>query len=226
MRKIRFIISLALIIALCAAGLPAQKAQAAENTGLTVSDELARPVITTLKNGIKNICISWSKVDGADYYCVYRQEKREDGILIQDWIKIGETDENDYLDLNDGYDLNRSYVYRVRAVKTDDSGNKILSPVSAGKLIHRLSKPTFTATNGNTGISVRVRGAMGKKTGIIVYRKGPGETSYTRIAKVVGFKFADKDVIEGESYSYKICTYRGGSKSAVSKVKTITREKP
>jgi len=164
-------------------------------------------------------------VDGADYYCVYRLTKKN-AVVVYDWEKIGETKTINYADLNYGYQYSFSFEYKIRAVKIDSNGNKILSPVSTSKLIHRLSKPTFKVKNGKTGISLTIWEAMGPKTGIIVYRKGPGETSYTRIAKVPGRAYADKDVIEGETYSYKICTYRGGSKSAVSKVKTITWEKP
>jgi len=217
-----------MIIALCAAGLPAKKVQAAENTGLTVSDgELERPVITKLKNGIKNVIISWSRIDGADYYCIYRLDKHlSTNTLVKDWEKIGETEDNNYLDPNLGYTSGLSYEYKVRAVKIDSDGREILSPVSASKLIHRLSKPRFKVANTKGHIRVQLREAYGCYLGIIVYRKGPGEDSYTRIYKGRAHTIRDTDVVEGETYSYKICTYRGSSKSAVSKVQTIIRTKP
>jgi len=222
---IKKMIAFVLLITLCIAGLPAQKVQAAENTGLTVSDELESPVITSLKNTYRYTKVCWSKVDDADYYCIYRKQSYlYNHYSDKDWEKIEETDECEFLD--NTFQSVLTYEYKIRAVRIDKDNNKILSPVSASKSILRLNKPLIKIKNSSKGISLSLYEANGLFKGIIVYRKGPGESAYTRVAKVAGSQYTDTDIMEGETYSYKICMYRGSSKSPVSKVKTIICTKP
>jgi len=213
---IKKMIAFVLLIALCIGGLPAWKAAAADGTG-----ELAAPVITGVKNLNSGIKITWSKVEGADYYRVYY--KRVSGVYESEWTKIEDTTATECLDTQGYYD--RPLYYKVRAFRNDGT----MSPTSeASKPFYKIGKPVFRVGNAKSGIRLTIKEAgSGGSSGMIIYRKGPGESSFTRIAKTRGgFKknagtYVDTDVAYGETYSYRICEYKGSSKGIISNVKTI-----
>jgi len=217
-----------LLITLCAAGLPAQKTQAADNSGsAAASVELERPVITALKNTSQGIKVSWDIVDDADYYCVYRKTSGDSGFK-----KIGQTESCEYVNSPE-YDLRGSKIaYKVRAVAVDSEKNKVLSPVSEVKTINFLYRPDqhmMKVSVTGTGVALRVP-SMQKAAGIIIYRKGPDEAAFTRIAKIseksgMYYTYTDTELTEGK-YSYKVCYYKGSSKSAVSEVRALCTEAP
>jgi len=189
------------------------------------SDELTAPVIARLKNKSGGVYISWTEVKGADYYRIYRKKPFE-----TEWKELTDTDSNEYLDQSMHYMQGIVAAYKIRAFK---SGGSVMSPTSAAQSIFRLEKPgvvCLRVVNAKSGIKIYYNiGNRGTNKGIIIYRKGPGETSYVRIAKVRataedrGSVFVDSNVEEGKAYSYRICLYNGGTKSCVSKERTLLR---
>ena len=221
-------IVIVILIAICAAGLHAQKAWAADNSGsAAASGELERPVITALKNTSHGIKVSWEIVDGADYYCVYRKTSGDSG-----FTKIGQTESCEYVSME--YNLRGSKIaYKVRAVAVDGEKNKVLSPVSEVKTINFLLRPDqhmMKVSVTGTGVTIQIS-PIQKDAGIIIYRKGPDEAAFTRIAKTSEktgtgrFTYTDTELAEGK-YSYKVCYYKGSSKSAVSEVRALYTEAP
>jgi len=228
MKSIRSFLAILVIIAVCAAGLPAHKAQAAEELMQeAVTEELAKPVVAKLKNTYSGIRVAWSESDGADGYYVYRKQTNVSNHKNdKDWEKIAETDAEVYIDdtvLNNTRSDTYKYEYKVQAVKADDSGEIILSPISERRAIYRLTRPGVVINKyGKTSIELYITGIKGSFDGTIVYRKGPGESSYTRVEKQPSSAYQDWDLIEGETYSYRICVYKSKSKSTVSKEIVIT----
>lgn len=213
---IKNLVMFILLITLCAAGFPVQNAQADETIGqVNVSDESTKPVITKLRNVYRGVKITWDKVDGASYYRVYRKSVYYDKVV--EWEKLEDTEGLELLDTSALWD-STTYSYKVRAF--DKNGN--MSTNSKAKEIIRQSKPIYSKANVKAGIKLKPYSLKCTPTGIIVYRKAPGESSFARIAKVKGKYYTDTDVEEGKTYSYKVCTYISGSKSPVTKEITIT----
>ena len=216
MKKVCFfrrLLVIVLLISLCAAGFPSHEAAADDNMKqATVSAELSKPVIASIKNVYQGIKLTWDKVDGAAYYRIYRRMSQ-----ASEWTTLADTEASEYQDTSDLIP-GATYLYKVRAFGKAGS----MSSNSKAKQIIRLPRPSYSIKNGKTGIMlIPYDIGCGSVKGIIVYRKAPGESSYTRIAKVNKRSYIDTDVIEGGTYSYKVCTYISGSKSPVTKERII-----
>ena len=194
-----------ILVTLCAAGMPSQRVQAESKDGLDT------PVISKIKNVYRGVKITWNKVEEADYYRVYRMRSYE-----SEWTNLGDTENQEYLDTSAGQGI--SVSYKIRAFSNDGS----MSPTSGAQAIIRIPKPIYTLKAVSGGVKLDPFQINCSITGIIVYRKAPGESAYTRIAKVKGKYYTDTDAAEGGTYSYKVCTYKSGSKSPMSKEMTIT----
>lgn len=176
----------------------AEDAVSARREGTTAA-ALSMPEIS-VANIEKDVRISWSKVDCAEGYRVYRK------IAGGKWKRIANvTDAVSYLDHN-GIESGKSYIYTVRAVL----GNILSSYKPEGFSIVYLPAPDLSLASDSKSATVswtQVNGA----SGYIVYHKAEGESKWTRIAKVGKDvrSYKDSTVKTGECYTYTVKAYQG-----------------
>ena len=151
------------------------------------------PEISSLTNSEKGVYVKWDKVSDADKYRVYR--KTEDS----SWKKI--TDTKSAYCTDETAKHGKTYTYMVRAIE-----DGILSQYYAGEEITRISAPVLTrASNISSGIKIKW-GKIDNADGYYIYRKS-GTSVYKRIAQIQGnsiFSYTDKNVVDGEKYTYTV----------------------
>ena len=80
-----------------------------------------------------------------------------------------------------------------------------------------LATPVLTATkNVSNGLNIKWN-AVKCAAGYRVYRKAPGETSWTRLGDVKGLSFTDKKVTNGKKYTYTVKAFNGKTFSSHNK---------
>jgi len=217
----RFVVSLLMTMLLLAFSTPFT-AMAQESAQISAGSEVTAPQIS-LKNVFSGIKISWNKVSGAEGYNVYRK-----GQYDTEWICVDNTKSSEYLDTFPTRRYGQTFAYKVCIASSD--GKSIKGTFSPVKTLVSLRKPTisgFKVANAKAGIKLNVYTYSTNGNGFIVYRKGPDESAYIRIAKVKrtgnNTVYIDTDAAEGESYSYKVCYYKSSSKGAVSRERTCVR---
>ncbi len=138
--------------------------------------------------------VSWSTLDYATSYTVYRQAEGETS-----WKKIADTTESFYED--EPLTTNVQYSYKVKAhhekgytADTSDEPAQIRFIANAVILEYRLNK-------NDIEINWReVDGAVGYE----IYRKATGENDYTPVGTVEVPGFTDTDVEDRKEYSYQV----------------------
>ncbi len=163
------------------------------------------PVGHAVKNNVTGILFSWSKVEGATSYRVYRK-------LVSDryWTFMGYTTKTFYPD----YDTESGarYVYTVRAV----SNGHFSDYVRDGVEITRLDAPKLiSAKSSREGITVEFEHVNGA-TRYNIYRKEPGKT-WQMIGKVTDLKssaYLDRFAVKGVTYTYTVRAVDGTEMSS------------
>ena len=225
-RIVKIMIAFALVLTICLAAVPTQAVLAAEESAqISAGSEVTAPQIS-LKNVFSGIKISWNKVSGAEGYNVYRK-----GQYDTEWICVDNTKSSEYLDTFPTRRYGQTFAYKVCIASSD--GKSIKGTFSPVKTLVSLRKPTisgFKVANAKAGIKLNVYTYSTNGNGFIVYRKGPDEAAFTRIAKIseksgMYYTYTDTELTEGK-YSYKVCYYKGSSKSAVSEVRALCTEAP
>ncbi len=156
---------------------------------------LAQPTFrASVKNGY--VAVSWNKVAGATGYYVYRKAGN-----AKSWTRIATVTDTAYNDksIKSGTD----YVYTVRAFNGNFS-----SSYHSGLTVKYLAQPTFKVSNGNGYVAVTWSKVAGAKS-YYVYRKGPNDKSWVRIATATGTSYNDKNVKSGSNYTYTVRAYNG-----------------
>ena len=138
--------------------------------------------------------ISWSPLDSADSYTVYRQAESE-----ETWKAIDETTETEYLDepLTSGVE----YSYTVKAhhekgytADASDEPAKIKFIANARIIEYKINK---------NDIVINWRGVDGA-VAYEIYRKATGESEFKCVSTVEIPGYTDTDVVDGREYSYKV----------------------
>ena len=94
---------------------------------VTLSAKLAKPSITVSSPKIKNVKITWEKVDGAKGYEIHRSTKKDSG-----YKKVATTSKLQYT--NGKLQRDAGYYYKVRAYKVVN-GKKQYSDFSAEEYV-------------------------------------------------------------------------------------------
>ena len=178
-----------------------------ETCGDTVNEITARlkPGTTALgkiSNTSSGIKISWTAVDGADEYIVYR--KSGSGAS---WsrLAVANVTATSYTDTT--VKSGTTYTYTVKAQNESGAGgyNK------TGLKTVYLAQPTVKVANKNGYVSVTWGKISGAK-GYYVYRKAGSESSWTKIASIGSastVSYSDKNVKNGTTYKYTVKAYNG-----------------
>ncbi|MBE6748469.1 MAG: hypothetical protein E7557_04470 [Ruminococcaceae bacterium] len=166
---------------------------------------LASPKATKTTSTIgTGITIKWDKVPGAAQYRVYRKTSASGS-----WSLLTRTTATSYTDKN--VSLNKSYIYTLKA----ENGSNLSGYNKTGWTVkYTLTTPSVTAvTPGSSSIKIQW-GAVKGVDGYRVYRKAPGETSWSLLAKTSSTAYTDKNVKTGAVYTYTIRAYKGSTLSS------------
>lgn len=167
------------------------------------------PSKITLANGDGKVDVSWSAVDGATGYRVYRRTIGADG-TVYDWNYLSnKITERKYSDKS--AKSGKTYEYAVRVYS--DGGN---SDLYSQKKIVYLDAPEFTASATTKGIKI----AWDKVSGASFYRiyRKTGSGSWSRIASVTdATSYLDKSASSGKKVYYLIKAVKGDYISAYEK---------
>lgn len=173
--------------------------------------KLAQPVIkvsavtATGKNKI-----SWSAIDGAESYDLYRSTDKST------WTKIQSTTETRLID-NEAV-AGTKYYYRLRAISSNSSAN---SAYSSGKSrTTDLAQPVLTLTNEASGrVTIRWE-AIDDAVEYKVYRAESEGGTYTRVKVTEETAYTDTTAAAGQTYYYKVIAVAAntGGNSAYSEV--------
>ena len=151
-----------------------------------------------IENGVK---VSWTKVAGADGYAVYRKSGGSG------WNRIATVDGGSkvsYADTTTSHGT--AYTYTVRAVR----GKYASYYQSAGKSVTYVKTPVMkTLQNTEQGIKFTWNALSGVDS-YVVYRKGAGDSGWTKLDTVTGTSYTDKSGLKsGATYLYTLRARKG-----------------
>ncbi len=169
-------------------------------TGISVK-YVAAPTLLKVQNVNKGVQVTWSKVDGADGYYVYRKAPGE-----TKWQKYGIIKGNSNLTYKDpSASSGITYAYAVKAYSGASE-----SDYSANILkICYLATPALTkVTSTTSGVKFTWNKVAGAK-GYYVYRRD-ASGKWTKIATVKsGASYLDKSARKGVTYRYTVKAFNG-----------------
>lgn len=170
----------------------------------------AKVEVANASNGVK---ISYSAVDGAERYKIYRKAEGETS-----WKLFGTTTALSAVDKTVVSGV--KYTYTVRGIKGSEQGKYDQTGVS----VLYLAQPVVKAENKISGINVTWNKINGAES-YYVYRKANGAKSWTRVATVKAGKlnYADTKVSDGVNYVYTVRAVSGSTLSTYTSGLSINR---
>ncbi len=169
---------------------------------------IATPKVRSTSTAVnKGITLNWGAIPGAAKYRVYRMS--DDG---KKWVLQGKVTATSYTDKN--VTLGKSYKYTLRA----ENSSNLSAYVKEGWTVqYTLATPSVNKVIiSNNAIKIQWSAVSGAE-GYRVYRKAPGETKWSQVAKVTGTSYTDKNVKTGSVYTYTLRAYKGKILSAYNK---------
>lgn len=162
----------------------------------TASSTQASPAATAA-NVADGIRISWTAVDGAVRYGVYRKTGAEEFSLV------GSTGDLSFVDQTAV--TGTKYFYKVHAYNDAGDYSKSLSKgiVAQPASSTALTAPAITLTNGGDGIIVRWTSEPGAVE-YRVYRRTDFFGEYELLKTTSGVSFTDHTAVSGTKYFYKV----------------------
>ena len=155
----------------------------------------------TAKSTTSGVKVSWTAVDGAVKYRIYR--KVSGGSYVT--VTTVDGSKTSYVDKN--ATNNKKLYYAVRAYTEDASGS------TKGGAVNYLKAPNASVKNTNSGVKLSWSKISGAKK-YVVYRKAGSATSWTKIATITTNSYVDKNVKAGTKYTYTVKAYNGSFYSA------------
>ena len=159
---------------------------------------LAKPVITNVGSAkSRALTVKWQNIAGADYYQVYRADKKNGTYTYVSTVK-----QNSYTD--SGLSAGKTYYYSVRAVNKQD-GKKGYSSFSSrigGKVLGKVKISSVTSYSSSK-MQIKWTGVT-DATGYQIYRAS-GKSGYQKIAEVSSTQYIDKKLTAGQYYKYRVC---------------------
>lgn len=160
--------------------------------------EIDPPRIASIANSINGVSLSWSNVEEAAYYRVYRKTDNSN------WLFLNNVKELSYTDTTAENGV--EYTYVVRACK----GSTFSAYYPGATITFLNTVKLISATNANNKITVKWN-KNDAADGYYLYRRVNNGNWY-RIANVLGGNtayYTDSDVLSGNTYSYRIRTFKG-----------------
>lgn len=156
------------------------------------------PAIKDLYNSTRGVGFTWTAVEGADAYNVYRRSAGEvKWVLLTSTAKTGFTDTT--------VENGKYYKYAVRAI--NDGG---ISPYIGGRVIKFVSAPTgLTAANTLGGIYVKWD-KLDNIDRFNVYRKVVGDANWTYLGSTKNNYYPDLKIEADTDYIYVVRAISSG----------------
>jgi fibronectin type 3 domain-containing protein len=160
---------------------------------------------------IDQVKISWSSVNGAEKYVVYRCDT-VDGT----YAEIGTTSNTYFSDIEAS--SGTVYYYSAKAWSSSDgySGFSNNDSGSAGTL-NNLSAPVINVVSGTSSITVSWNSITGAEK-YYIYRLAPTDYDYTMLDTTIGVSYTDSSASQGINYNYKVRAWSGSGFSDPSSV--------
>lgn len=156
----------------------------------------ATPVLKTLANRTNGVYVSWTEIEGATSYNVYRRGAGEKWKLIRITAATSIVDKT----------VENGKIYRYTIKARNAAG---LSPYVDGKAIKFIESPVnIKANNTPGGIKVTWTAVEGA-TSYRVYRKALGDTSWTLIGTTKKAYYGDVKVEAAQTYTYTVRAVSG-----------------
>ena len=157
-----------------------------------------------LSNYQTSIKVSWSKVDGASGYYIYRRTASGNW-STKPYATISGGSTVSYKDTS--VTKGTGYYYKVSSYKTKN-GKKVEGDCSDPEYIKRLSRPTLTASYGASCIKLSWKKISGA-TGYVVYRDG------IEIGTTENSYYNDYEIENGDTYNYTLKAYYQASSQKI-----------
>lgn len=180
--------------------------------------------VTVSQNSYNSLKVTWTAVEGAAYYQLYRSTKAEDGFVL-----LGTYDNKTFQKISSGLGCGTTYYYKVRAYKWvngERSFGNFSSTISGAPA---LPKPTGVTTASASGTTVKVNWNL--VNGADYYQVYRATSSNGKYALLGTYDSKTKSSISrslstGTKYYYKVRAYRwvGGNRifSSFSAISTAT----
>ena len=153
------------------------------------------PKITSFENTVSGTKITWKKVNGAANYRVFYKE--EGG---KKWTGLGNTTSTHYT--HKAPKSGVKYRYTVRCISAD--GSTYTSDYNKDGKAHTFyAAPKLKTESTRDGIKLSWSSSDGV-TYYRVYRKAPGEESFSVMGYVKGTSYIDNDVESNKEYLYTV----------------------
>ena len=148
--------------------------------------------------GYESIQFSWSKVNGATKYIVYRASSK-----YGTYKKVKETTATSYT--NTGRTTGKTYYYKVRAVSGSTTSKA--SAVVSAKAVP--AKPSDVAAEGVDSGNITIHwGKVSGATKYQIYRATSKTGTYKRVATTSGLQYTNEGLDNTKTYYYKVRAYR------------------
>jgi hypothetical protein len=160
------------------------------------------PKLSKVANTASGVKVTWNASTGAKNYIVYRKTYNAKTKKWGGWENIAkDVTTTSYVDKT--AKSGTYYLYTVKACNA--AGNSGYN--TTGLKTYFLATPKVSATNSNSGVTVKWTKSAGA-TGYLVYRKTTN--GWTKVATVKGantLSFTDKKASAGVTYSYTVKAY-------------------
>ena len=176
-----------------------------------VKKGLAAPTLTVKLNADNKPVISWSKVDGAEKYQLYRAVGSGEYKLLTTTTGTKVT--------NNSVTAGTQYSYKVRAVAGDTKST--FSAVKSITVPSAIAAPTLTVTlNSSNKPAISWTAVAGAEKYELYGSVDGGE--FKLLKTMTGTKIAHNSAVAGKTYSYKVRAVIGAEKGDFSAAKSIT----
>ncbi len=179
----------------------------AQPEGVTTEDaaktkKMEAPAQITLENlGFGQLQISWTAVEGASEYRIYRSATETGG-----YKKIADVTDTVYTDT---VTTGATHYYKVVAMRLNEKGKRVRGTVSAAQMIEVPSDiPLVTAVGGGTnGMTVQWSSVDGAQE-YAVYRSTKKGKGYKKVTTTSLTSYTDIGTEPGSRYYYKVAAGR------------------
>ena len=179
----------------------------AQPEGVTTEDaaktkKMEAPAQITLENlGFGQLQISWTAVEGASEYRIYRSATETGG-----YKKIADVTNTVYTDT---VTTEATHYYKVVAMRLNEKGKRVRGKVSAAQVIEVPSDiPQVTAVGGGTnGMTVQWSSVDGAQE-YVVYRSTKKGKGYKKVTTTALTSYTDIGAEPGSRYYYKVAAGR------------------
>jgi len=178
--------------------------------------DLAAPVITRTNTASSGNCkLTWSAIDGASKYTVYRSTSASSGFKA-----LATTTKTAYTDTS--AKVGTKYYYKIKAIHSNSSSNSAYSNCVSG--IRDLARPDVSVALSSKKPKLNWTKISGA-TKYYIYRSEAKDGEYEKIGSTTKTSYTDKTAKAGKTYYYKVKAIHSNSSansaySAVDKIKS------